>query len=192
MVKATAESAELIGVDCQTILRDTIKQTLLENFDPERVDATLITAEVRVSNDMNMHYNELSNCMISGTSTHALVGYSCWRCTLATNHLRFAWQTSTLRILKCSCDGKSYAKWMALSLLWHYLCVAYGGIRLQRRGCTTTYIIQLCQGVQLDSRRYHKRDHQEGWYQRGWKHIRFGGKYKRFHDKDACGLNLLE
>lgn len=47
MVKAAADSAQLIGVDCQAILRDTIKQTLLENFDPERVDAALITAEVR-------------------------------------------------------------------------------------------------------------------------------------------------
>ncbi|CDS07708.1 hypothetical protein LRAMOSA01657 [Lichtheimia ramosa] len=45
MVKAAADSAELIGVNCQTILRDTIKQILLENFDPERVDATLVTAE---------------------------------------------------------------------------------------------------------------------------------------------------
>lgn len=78
MVKAAADSAQLIGVDCQTILRDTIKQTLLENFDPERVDATLVTAEVRVSKECGCSiYHELNKCIISGTSTHALVGYSC-------------------------------------------------------------------------------------------------------------------
>ena len=46
MIKVTANITSSMGIDCQAILRQTVKQKLMNKFDPKAIDQALMNSQV--------------------------------------------------------------------------------------------------------------------------------------------------